>query len=75
MEPNTYSPAAALSVYEKHQIRNSKILLLLLNQNPRDAGGVCFLLFSLINVCVTPPGQTKNDTDRKFDTHTPIDLI
>ena len=26
-------------------------------------------------MCVTPPGQTKNDTDLKFGTHTPIDLI
>ena len=24
---------------------------------------------------VTPPGQSKNDTDLKFGTHTPIDLI
>ena len=24
---------------------------------------------------VTSPGQTKNDTDLKFGTHTPIDLI
>ena len=26
-------------------------------------------------MCVTPRGQTKNDTDLKFGTHTPIDLI
>ena len=26
-------------------------------------------------ICVTPPGQTKNDKDLKFGTHTPIDLI
>ena len=26
-------------------------------------------------ICVTPPGQTKKDTDLKFGTHTPIDLI
>ena len=26
-------------------------------------------------ICVTPPGQTNNDTDLKFGTHTPIDLI
>ena len=25
-------------------------------------------------MCVTPPGQTKNDTDLKFGTHTTIDL-
>ena len=24
---------------------------------------------------VTPPGQTKNDTDLKFDTYTPLDHI
>ena len=24
-------------------------------------------------ICVTPPGQTKNDTDLKFGTHTPLD--
>ena len=55
-------------------------------QNPREAGSrsriflislvyvgmyVCIYLF----VCVTPPGRTKNDTDLKFGTHTPIDLI
>ena len=28
----------------------------------------------LVYVC-TSPGQTKNNTDLKFDTHTPIDLI
>ena len=26
-------------------------------------------------ICVTPPGQMKNDTDLKFGTHTPIDFI
>ena len=25
--------------------------------------------------CVTPPGQTKNDTDLKFSIHTPLDHI
>ena len=32
---------------------------------------VCRAVF----ICVTPPGQTKHDTDLKFSTHTPIDLI
>ena len=32
---------------------------------------VCIYLF----VCVTSPGHTNNDTDLKFGTHTPIDLI
>ena len=32
---------------------------------------LCIYLFN----CVTSPGQTKNDTDLKFGTHTPIDLI
>ena len=32
-------------------------------------------LFIYVCICVTPPGQTKNDTDLKFGTHTPIDLI
>ena len=26
-------------------------------------------------ICVTPSGQTKNDTDLEFGTHTPVDLI
>ena len=46
--------------------------------NPPDKGGVCYLLFSCIYVCllicVGPPGQMKNDTDLK-GTHTPLDLI
>ena len=32
---------------------------------------VCMYLF----ICVTPPGQTENDTDLKFGTHTPLDHI
>ena len=32
---------------------------------------VCMAVF----ICVTPPDITKNDTDLKFSTHTPIDLI
>ena len=32
-------------------------------------------LFIYLFVCVTSPGQTKNGTDLKFGTHTPIDLI
>ena len=32
---------------------------------------VCVYLF----ICDTSLGQTKNDTDMKFGTHTPIDLI
>ena len=32
-------------------------------------------IFVYVFISVTSPGQTKNDTDRKFGTHTPIDLI
>ena len=32
---------------------------------------VCRAVF----ICVTPPGQTKHDTDLKFSTHTHIDFI
>ena len=32
-------------------------------------------VFVYVFICVTPPGQAKNDTDQKFGTHTPIDLI
>ena len=57
------------------------------NQNPREASSRSrILLISLVYVymcvfmglfiyvfmCVTPPGQTKNDTDLKFGTHTHI---
>ena len=35
----------------------------------------CICVCMAIFICVTPPGQTKNDTDLKFGTHTPIDLI
>ena len=34
---------------------------------------VCVYVF--IYLCVTPPGHTNNDTDLKFGTYTPIDLI
>ena len=32
---------------------------------------VCMDVF----ICVAPPGHTKNDTDLKFGTHTPLDHI
>ena len=51
-------------------------------QNPREANSRSrIFLISLAYVCmyvfmrVTPPGQTKNDTDLKFGTHTSIDLF
>ena len=58
---------------------------MLLNQNPREASSrsriflillvyVC-KLFMGVFMCVTPPDQTKNDTDLKFGKHTPKDLI
>ena len=36
---------------------------------------LCVCVFIYVFMCVTSPGQTKNDTDLKFGTHTPIDLI
>ena len=36
---------------------------------------LCMYLFIYVFVCVTSPGHTNNDTDLKFGTHTPIDLI
>ena len=36
---------------------------------------VCIYVFIYLRICVTPPGQTINDTELKFGTHTPIDLI
>ena len=36
---------------------------------------VCVYLFIYLFVWVTPPDHTNNDTDLKFGTHTPIDLI
>ena len=36
---------------------------------------VCVYVFMYAFVCVTSPGHTNNDTDLKFGTHTPIDLI
>ena len=55
-------------------------------QNPREASSrsriflfsivyACICVFIYVCICVTPPGQTKNDTDLKFVTHSPIDLI
>ena len=51
-------------------------------QNPREANSRSrIFLISLEYVCIylcmcdTSPDQTKNDTDLKFGTHTPIDLI
>ena len=55
-------------------------------QNPREASSrsrillislvyVCICVFIYLCNCVTPPSQTKKDTDLKFGTHTPIDLI
>ena len=57
-----------------------------LNQNPCEASSrsriflnslvyVCVYTYIYVCNCVTPPGQTKNDTDLKFGTHTPVDLI
>ena len=48
-------------------------------QNPREASSrsriflisLVYLCMYLFN-CVTPPGQTKNDTELKFGTHTPM---
>ena len=34
---------------------------------------MCVCIYVVI--CVTPPGQTKNDTHLTFGTHPPIDLI
>ena len=46
-------------------------------QNPREASSRSrIFLFSLcvyVVMCVMPPGQTKNDIDLKFGTHTPLD--
>ena len=36
---------------------------------------ICVCLCIYVFVCVTSPGHTNNDTDLKFGTHTPIDLI
>ena len=36
---------------------------------------VCIYLWGYLFMCVTPRGQTKNDTGLKFGIHTPIDLI
>ena len=46
----------------------------------RRAAGRGYSYFHLhvcvrIYLCVKPPGQTKNDTDLKFGTHTPLDHI
>ena len=49
-------------------------------QNPREASSrsrifLNSLVYVCMYLCVTPPGQTENDTDLKFGTHTPIDLF
>ena len=55
-------------------------------QNPREASSrpriflilcicVCVCVCIYVCICVTPPGQTKIDTDLKFGTNTAIDLI
>ena len=55
-------------------------------QNPREASSrsrillnslvyLCMRVCVYLFMCVTSPGETKNDTDLKFGTHTPIDLI
>ena len=36
---------------------------------------VCIQVFINVFIRVTPPGQKKNDTNLKFGTHNPIDLI
>ena len=54
------------------------------NQNPREASSrsrifkftrICVCLYMYLFIFVKSPGQTKNDTDLKFGTYTPIDLI
>ena len=51
-------------------------------KNPREGSSRSrIFLFSLVYVCirvvicVMPPGETKNDTELKFGTHTPLDHI
>ena len=55
-------------------------------QSPREASSrsriflnslvyLCMYLCIYLSICVTSPAQTKNDTDLKFGTHIPIDLI
>ena len=36
---------------------------------------ICVCVCIYVCNCVMPPGQTKNDTDLKFGTHTPLDHI
>ena len=36
---------------------------------------MCVYVFIYLFVCFPPPGYTNNDTDLKFGTYTPIDLI
>ena len=70
-------------LFEKVSSREINLFLCLFkNQNPREASSRSrIFLISLVYVfiyicmCVTSPGQTKNKTDLKFGTHTPIDLI
>ena len=55
-----------------------KTLIAISCQNPREASSrsrIFLISLVFVCICVTPPGQTKNDTDLKFGTHTPIDLI
>ena len=55
-------------------------------QNPREASSpsriflfslvyVCMYVCMFLFMCVTSPGQMKHDTDLKFGTHNPLDLI
>ena len=70
-------------LFEKVSSREINLFLCLFkNQNPREASSRSrIFLISLVYVfiyicmCVTSPGQTKNETYLKFGTHTPIDLI
>ena len=50
----------------------------MVNRNPREASNRSrIFLYSLVYVCmcVTPTGQTKNDTGLNFGTHTPLNHI
>ena len=65
---------------QKHGPRiNGLHPILVIHQNPRKASSRSrIFLFSLVNVsvgCTGPPGYTKNNTDLKFGTNTPLDHI
>ena len=64
-------------------IHNFRFKILFHNQNPREASSrrqysyvhLYICVFVYVFMCVTSPGHTNKDTDLKFGTHTPIDLI